>query len=250
MKILFASLIALTLLGQAYGFETAQSVTATAITTVPFTITAPGNYYLPADLTSTSPGVAITINANEVVLDLNGRSLIADGAAKSPNVGIGIAVLNHEDVVIQNGDIDKFGNIGILIDATDKKKEHNQKNDVRRVNFNSDQIGVLIVSGSIDLVENCEFDGGSIGIYDVASLGGDRFQQDNFENQQGAEALNMGVGFVSTPGNGVLVEDCFFTDAQTAGAILQGTQDRLRFNSFAHNGATHIGGLSLGLADT
>ena len=249
MKPLFASLIALALLGSAHAFETAQSVTATPITSVPFTITAPGNYYLPDDLTSTSPGVAILINANEVVLDLNGRSLIAKGAPANANVGIGIAVLNHEDVIIQNGDIDKFGAYGILIDATDKKKEHNQKNDVRRVNFNSDQIGVLIVSGSIDVVENCEFDGGSIGIYDVASLGGDRFQQDNFENQQGVEALNMGIGFLSTPGNGVLVEDCFFTDAQTAGAILQGTQDRLRFNSFAHNGATHIGGISLGLAD-
>jgi hypothetical protein len=34
----------------ANAFETAQGVTATAITTVPFTITASGNYYLPANL--------------------------------------------------------------------------------------------------------------------------------------------------------------------------------------------------------
>lgn len=230
-------------------FETAQGVTATAITSLPFTITKPGNYYLPADLSFSSPGVAITINANEVVLDLNGRSINAKGAAASPNVGIGVAVLNHEDCIIQNGDLNNFGAFAILLDATDKQREHNQKNEVRKVNFNNDQIGILSVSGSINVVRECQFDGGAIGIEDVATLGGDRFQSDNFENQRRRESVNLGVGILSTPGKGTLTEDCFFADDQDAGIIDQGTPDRLRFNSFVSNGATHIGGLSLGLAD-
>jgi hypothetical protein len=247
-KLLSAIAITLAPLG-AYAFETAQPVTATPITALPFTISKPGNYYLPTDLTFSGAGVAIAINANEVVLDLNGRSLIASGTATSPNVGIGVAVFNHEDVVIQNGDIDKFGGYGILFDATDKKREHNQKNDVKRVNFNGDEVGVLTISGSINEVEFCDFDGCAVGIYDVATLGGDRFQSDNFENMAPREALNVGVGVLSTAGKGTLTEDCLFADCVTAGIIDQGTPDRLRFNAFVSNGATHIGGLSLGLAD-
>jgi hypothetical protein len=250
MKTLISALALVSiLLGTGRSFETAQPVTATAITSVPFTISAPGNYYLPSDLTSSSPGVAILINANQVVLDLNGRSLVASGPAASPNVGIGIAVLNHQDVIIQNGDIDKFGAYGVLLDATDKKREHNQKNRVQRVNFNGDQIGVLSISGSINVVEDCDFDGLAIGIYDIATLGGDRFQKDNFENMTRREGINVGVGVLSTAGKGTLTEDCLFADCQDAGIIDQGTPDRLRFNSFVSNGATHIGGLSLGLAD-
>lgn len=233
----------------AFGFETAQGVTATPITAVPFTITASGNYYLPADLTQTAPGVAILINADQVVLDLNGRSLIAKGAAASANVGIGVAVLNHQDVIIQHGDIDNFGAYGILLDATDKRREHNQKNTVERVNFNGDEIGVLSISGSINVVEYCDFDGNAVGIYDIASLGGDRFEFDNFENQQRREAFALGAGIISTPGNGTLTEFCLFADDGDAGCILQGKNDRLRFNSFVNDGAKFIGGISQGFAD-
>jgi hypothetical protein len=230
--------------GLAGAFETSQSVTATPITAVPFVISAPGNYFLATDLTSSAPGVAITIDANEVVLDLNGRSLKASGAAASPNIGIGIAVLNHEDVIIQNGDIDKFGYIGILLDATDGLKEHNQKNRVEHVNFNADQIGVLSVSGSIDVVENCDFDQGSIGIYDIAGVG-DRFQKDNFQAQHGVEALNEGIGIVSATNatGGTLTEDCLFAAIQTAGILDQGPNDKVRFLSFIHNGANRVGGI-------
>jgi len=246
----FAALGALASLAMsAHAFETAQPVTATAITSVPFVITKPGNYYLPNDLQCSTPGVAILINADEVILDLNGRSLIAVGAETSPNVGIGVAVINHEDVIIQNGDIDKFGAYGVILDASDGVREHNQKNRVQRINFNGDEIGVLTVSGSINVVEDCDFDGLAVGIYDVATLGGDRFQKDNFENMRRREAMAIGVGVLSSPGKGTLTEDCLFADCQDAGIIDQGTPDRIRFNSFVSNGATHIGGLSLGFGD-
>ncbi len=223
--------------------------TATPITTAPFIITVSGNYYLPANLPVSNPGAGIIVEAGEVVIDLNGRSIIAQGINTKPNVGVGIEVLNQEDVIIQNGDIDKFGLYGVLFDASDGKREHNQKNELRHVNFNNDRIGVLIVSGSIDVVEFCKFDGGSVGIYDIGSLGGDRFQQDNFENQRRAEVLNEGIGIVSTPGKGTLTEDCLFADDQDAGIVAQGAQDRLRFNTFVSDGATHIGGISLGAGD-
>ena len=246
----FAALGALVITAMsAQAFETAQGVTATPITKVPFVISAPGNYYLPGDLECSTPGVAILVNADEVVLDLNGRSLIAKGAEASPNVGIGIAVLNHEDVTIQNGDINGFGAYAILLDASDGKREHNQKNDVRRVNFNNDQIGVLTISGSINEIEFCNFDGDAVGVYDIGTLGGDRFQSDNFENMAPREAMPLGVGIVSSPGKGTLAEDCLFADCVTAGIYDSGAQDKLRFNSFVSCVTNFIGGKSLGALD-
>jgi hypothetical protein len=188
------------------------------------------------------------VDADEVVLDLNGRSIIATGAAAQPDIGIGIAVLNHEDVTIQHGDINKFGAFGILLDATDGVKEHNQKNRVEKVNFNSDRVGVYIVSASIDVVEDCDFDGGSAGILDVASLGGDRFEKDNFENQQPSETLPAGYGILASPGKGVLAEYCLFADIKTAGLALS-PNDRFRFNSFVSDGTNHIGGVEEGAGD-
>ena len=235
-------------IGAVRGFETAQGVTATPIDHVPFTINTPGNYFLPTDLESALPGAAITVDASQVVIDLNGRTLKATGAARTANVGIGIVVLNQEDVTVQNGDIDKFGAYGVLFAASDGKKEHNFKNLARNINFNSDLVGILIVSGSLDLVEHCNFEGGSIGIYDVASLGGDRFQADNFEAQTGVEALNEGVGIVSSGGVGNLTEDCMFADAQTLGLAMGNSKDLSRFNSFINCAVNRMGGTDLGAA--
>ena len=72
---IMATGLALLPFASANAFETAHGVTAVAITAVPFTITASGNYYLPANITTNlATGSAITINASEVTLDLNGRS--------------------------------------------------------------------------------------------------------------------------------------------------------------------------------
>lgn len=225
---------------------------ATKITTLPYTITSPGNYYLAQKLKYSGGGsgaVAITILASEVVLDLNGQTLEADGIEKASNVGIGVFVWDQEDVTIQNGDIDKFGAYGVLFSAGDKVKEHNFKNQCENVRFNGDEVGVLTVSGSLVDVEDCFFEGGSIGIYDVASLGGDRFQKNSFEAQAGVEALNEGIGLVTAGGVGVLAEDNLFADAQTMGAFFGDKDDRLRFNSFINDHIKFTGGVSAGFGD-
>jgi hypothetical protein len=48
---------------------------ATPITSVPYTISSPGIYYLANDITSSKPNGKITIAANNVVLDLAGHTL-------------------------------------------------------------------------------------------------------------------------------------------------------------------------------
>lgn len=244
--LLAAGLFAAAFTSASFAFETAQGVVATPITTVPFVITKSGNYYLPADLTFTAPaGTAITIEASQVILDLNGRTL--EGEAKGFDTTFGIVIDNRQDVIVQNGDIDGFTFAGVLI-TDSAKRTKNQKNEISHVNFNDDEIGVLDVSGSIDLTEHCNFDGGSIGWFDISTLGGDRLQSCNFENQNANEGQNVGVAILDTPGNGVLVEDCLVSKGSNAfGMILQGATDKIRFDSFVGN-SKHSGGTDLGAA--
>src|SRR5450759_4606024 len=66
----------------------AQIEPRTPISSAPFTIAAPGSYYLTTNLT-VSGGNAITIAANGVTLDLNGFT-IASTAASAAGTGISI----------------------------------------------------------------------------------------------------------------------------------------------------------------
>src|SRR5271165_2449034 len=94
-------------------WDVSTSVPGTAITSVPYVITAPGNYYLASNLTFSAPsGAAITIEASEVYLDLNGKTL-RSGFGSSFNIGV--FVVNQVDVTIQEGDIDGFGYAGVYL---------------------------------------------------------------------------------------------------------------------------------------
>ena len=80
---------------------------ATIINAVPFTITKAGNYALGSDLTYSGPGgtaAAITVNGNNVVLDLGGFSLYGTGFSDG-QTAILISSLN---VTVQNGNISSF----------------------------------------------------------------------------------------------------------------------------------------------
>jgi len=76
----------------------------TPIASAPFTITQPGSYYLTTNLNVTS-GNAITINANQVTLDLNGYTISSVEAAPT---GVGILLANpagSSDITLRNGHI-------------------------------------------------------------------------------------------------------------------------------------------------
>jgi hypothetical protein len=247
VSVLFLALVSAAYAGTPTAFDFAD---ATKITSLPYTITKPGSYYLAVNCTYVGSTDAIIIEASQVVLNLNGFSIVASGPAAQPNVGIGIAVLNDEDVTIEGpGDIVGFGAYGVLLDSTDKtKKEHNFKNAVYNVNFDKDEIGVLVVSGSIDVVDQCAFEGGSVGIEDIASLGGDRFEADNFQAQAPSESVNAGIGLLATPGAGVAVLGCLFA-SEPNGIVLQAATEKYRFNDF-NSVQTHIlGGTEEGAGD-
>jgi parallel beta-helix repeat protein len=90
------------------GFVQAETTNCTAITSVPYTITVPGIYCLTGNLeTAMTSGNAITINVNNVVIDLNGRKL-GGGAAGAETIVIGIYADHRKNITIKNGTIRGF----------------------------------------------------------------------------------------------------------------------------------------------
>src|SRR5947207_1497513 len=59
----------------------AQIEPRTPISVLPFTISTPGSYYFTGNLTATADGVAITVSAENVTIDLNGFTLASGGGA-------------------------------------------------------------------------------------------------------------------------------------------------------------------------
>ena len=86
----------------------AETVTCTAVTSLPFVITVQGIYCFKADQTTNiASGNAIDIQTNNVVLDLNGFKL--GGLAAGPGTTtIGIHALNRQNITIKNGTIRGF----------------------------------------------------------------------------------------------------------------------------------------------
>jgi hypothetical protein len=76
----------------------------TKISSLPYTITAPGFYYLTKNLTSTGNG--IVVNANNVTIDLMGFTMTGPGTSSS----YGIYIYNQRYVQIRNGTVTNFYN--------------------------------------------------------------------------------------------------------------------------------------------
>ena len=77
------------------------------ISSLPYIIENSGSYYLTIDLTSTSDG--ITVNANNVTINLMGYSIIGPGSG----LNNGILLNDSFNIEIRNGTVQNFGNSGI-----------------------------------------------------------------------------------------------------------------------------------------
>ena len=86
----------------------AETVNCIPISKLPFTIKKPGAYCLKKNLSTIIPtGSAITINASNVVLDLNGRSLDGSGAGMGTTT-VGIMAEKLQNVTVKNGIVRGF----------------------------------------------------------------------------------------------------------------------------------------------
>ncbi len=93
-------------LGTVIGEARAQS--CTTINALPYAITQPGTYCLAADqLTTLASGAAVTIQSDNVALDLGGR--VIENVAGSSNTAIGISMpQDHVHVSVANGVVRGF----------------------------------------------------------------------------------------------------------------------------------------------
>jgi hypothetical protein len=88
------------------------------ISSVPFTISLPGVYCLTTKISSNlAAGTAIAINANNVVLDLNGYAIgnLAAGAGTS---AVGIYAVDRQNIVVRNGILRGFWGGITLVNGT------------------------------------------------------------------------------------------------------------------------------------
>jgi hypothetical protein len=88
------------------------------ISAVPFTISLPGVYCLTQKISSTlTSGAAITVNANNVVLDLNGYAIGNLGAGPATSAA-GIYAVDRQNIVVRNGILRGFWSGVTLVNGT------------------------------------------------------------------------------------------------------------------------------------
>ena len=122
----------------------AQVEPRTPIASAPFTISAPGSYYLTTNLVGASGANGITIACGNVTLDLEGFALT--GVAESFN-GVQVSG-SHTNVSVRNGTISGWGNFGV--DAY-SYSPHN----VRLERLNVSANGAHGLAASDGMVQDC-----------------------------------------------------------------------------------------------
>jgi hypothetical protein len=83
----------------------------------PIRIRRPGVYALRHDIKLRKDGVAVRITADNVTLDLKGRSLVGPGG----KAGIGILIAGASNVRVENGSISRFG-FGVQVEDSSNVK--------------------------------------------------------------------------------------------------------------------------------
>ena len=135
----------------------------TRINSLPYIVTAPGFYYLGGDLTST--GTGITVNADNVTIELMGFSLVGPATGSY----VGILLDGRNNVEVRNGTVRGFPGDGIVATLAG----HNFRIISIRMEYNGSR-GIHVV-GSNHLVHNCNSYHNGTGI----SLSGNGFMVTN-----------------------------------------------------------------------
>lgn len=234
-----------------------------AIRSLPFTIGAPGAYFLPCTLVATQTGDGIIIASDDVKLDLNGFGL--NGAPVISDNGSGIKAIGVvHNVTIRNGTVRQWGKKGVdLSNAFESRIE-------QVTAFTNGTVGIH-AGGNSYVVECGAFLNGNEGI--LAGANTSITDSKAADNQAGIRAPHSGIvsgcisannrshGIEAEPfstvrnctvtGNaadGIYVTDnCRIEDNNIgsnggAGIRLAGMHSRIERNNLAHNG---MGGIDL-----
>ncbi|MFT3685850.1 MAG: right-handed parallel beta-helix repeat-containing protein [Phycisphaerales bacterium] len=115
-----------------------------------FEITAPGSYYLEADVVQGANTTGIAIGASNVTIDLNG--FMVRGSGSGPGTGIRMYLDGQSNITILNGTVTQCGSIGINISVGAP-----QMATIRNVRFIANSAGIR--GGDRVTIEDCTVDG-------------------------------------------------------------------------------------------
>src|SRR5678815_2306816 len=134
----------------------------TPISALPFTITASGSYYVTGNLTGVANQHGITINADNVTLDLGGFELVG------PGIGLtsGIRTINaHNNTTIRNGTVRGWLRDSVAAESAACTEMHVENVRV----FNGGGAGIFL--GDNGTAKGCEVRGcASFGIYGLSLI--------------------------------------------------------------------------------
>ncbi|MHC1727824.1 MAG: hypothetical protein AB9866_17775 [Syntrophobacteraceae bacterium] len=129
----------------------------TKITTLPLTISTPGFYYLGGNLNHTGDTAAITVNADDVTIDLMGFCLSGKGTNN------GIFMSGRKNVEIRNGTLRNFAR-GVTEDSSSSVRHRIINVRVEGNGSHAAGSSGIDLSGNAHLVKGCTASGSRFGI--------------------------------------------------------------------------------------
>lgn len=168
----------------------AETVNCTSITSLPYTINNPGIYCLKANRSISSGSNAITINADNVTIDLNGFALTGINTSYKAIFADG-----KNNITIKNGIVSGFGHESIVIVDTFQTGSKNAVIENLRL-INGSNIR-LDVSNSVIRNNQLAGDGTRFGIYVSGGMMGNTLVVDNdiYNTTLGIGASGLSVVF-------------------------------------------------------
>jgi hypothetical protein len=125
----------------------------TKITYVPYIIEQPGFYFLTGNLTYSGTGNAITVNTDNVTLDLMGFKLTGPGYYAGANFH-GIYISGHTNVEVRNGSLWGFA-YAVHEDSANGKQHRIINIRVAKGGSPLDNLNGIILSGQNHLIKDC-----------------------------------------------------------------------------------------------
>ena len=139
----------------------------TKITSLPYTINKPGFYYLPGNLSYSGTSDGITVESDDVTIDLMGFELKGPTRDVSSSCGIRIgSATAPNNVEVRNGCLTDWA--CSLKNSPDKSSRHIRALNLR---FQNCWFGILIEgTGKGHMVKGCSSQAGTTGIYIVGGV--------------------------------------------------------------------------------
>jgi len=197
----------------------------TPISTLPYTISSSGSYYVTANLTGSAGNNGIIVNADNVDLDLQGFSLIG-----APSSGNGIYVNGqHLNLRIHDGTILNWASFGV----NGTNANYGQIDDLRVFNYTN---GGIVVGNGNNIVNCIVYNNGTTGTGNGITAGDMCELKDSKVIASGATGIAMG--------NYGVIADCLSVSNFYGAGFQLGDDNTVVNCTAAHN--FYPGGLVVG----